>query len=376
MNRFLHQQIIVVLCLGLGVGCSTLQGIPGRMKSMVSREKDSNDPLADVSVEVSSDFRAAKKELKSADETLIKYAQMREDMGNYDVALDRYRELLADNADNVEARLGIARIEYKNGRVHEAEQILKAAARRHPQNLQVWVDMGKIQSDRQQYGAAIQSLQKAVALDDSSQVARFELGLALARGDRLEEARSHLAFAVGESAALYNIGFVLNEAGRTEEALHFFEQTLDSFPNDQTKKSATQMVASLQQGIPLPTNEQLAANQKIPSRVLLQQSSYKEWTETPAADGTMSTTVLTDSQPRNMNQSAPPLLPPAGQSPPWQAAIQQVAHASQSPQWTRTQQPQPVSVTPSAVVTAPPVLNFQQQKTPDVSYPPQWKSAH
>jgi predicted Zn-dependent protease len=165
MKYLANQQIVAALFLSLTVGCSTLQSMPARMKSMVSRAPDSNDPLANVKANVSDDFKMAKRELKSADETLLKYAQMREDMGNHDVALDRYRELLADNPNNVGARLGIARIEYKNGRVHEAEEILKAAARRHPENQQVWIDMGQIQSERKEYGAAIQSLQKAVSID-------------------------------------------------------------------------------------------------------------------------------------------------------------------------------------------------------------------
>ncbi len=372
MNRLLHQQIIAALFLGLCVGCSTLQGIPGKMKSMVSREQDLNDPLANVSVDVSSDFKAARKELKSADDTLLKYAQMREDMGNHDVALDRYRELLADNPDNVNARLGIARIEYKNGRVHEAEEILKATARRHPENQQVWVDMGKIQADRKEHGASIQSLEKAVAIDSSSQVARFELGLALARGDRLEEAKSHLGFAVGESAALYNIGYVLNESDRTEEAMHFFQQTLESFPNAQTKNSATQMIASLEQGNSFTAADQLAAKQKTPSRVLMQQSSYQEWKETPAADGTLSKTVLNSTAPQNTPQSAPHVLPPATPSQPWPPAIQQVAHASQSPQWARSS-PQTASVIPSAAAITPPIV--QNRQAMNVADPPKWKSA-
>lgn len=398
MKRMLQHQIVATCFLSFSVGCATVQSLPGKLNFMASKEQDANDPLANVSADVSSDFKAAKKELKSADDTLIKYAQMREDMGNYDVALERYRELLADNSDNVGARLGIARIEYKNGRVHEAEQILKAAARRHPDNLQVWIDMGKIQSDRKEYGSAIQSLQKAVDLDSSSQVARFELGLAMARGDRLEEAKSHLGFAVGKSAALFNIGYVLNEAGRSQEAVHFFEQTLDSFPNEQTRNSATQMIATLGRGGSFPSDTQLASAKKIPSRVLLEESTFQQWKETPSSAGILSGNgvngAVSSNRPQapsqQVAQSQPVLLPPMPVTPQqfsqprpaqaaaterWQPSIQQVGHQSQVPNWGSQQpQQQQMKVIPSSSSTAAPAT--KQEDSMGVAYPPQWKNVN
>mgnify|MGYP002628048006 FL=1 len=376
MKYLANQQIVAALFLSLTVGCSTLQSMPARMKSMVSRAPDSNDPLANVKANVSDDFKMAKRELKSADETLLKYAQMREDMGNHDVALDRYRELLADNPDNVGARLGIARIEYKNGRVHEAEEILKAAARRHPENQQVWIDMGQIQSERKEYGAAIQSLQKAVSIDSSSQAARFELGLAMARGDRLEEAKSHLGFAVGEAAALYNIGFVLSEAGRKQEALHWFEQTLDAFPNAQTRKSATEMIASLGHDDSRSHAGQVASNRGIPSKVDLQQTSFEEWKETPGADGMLSKTIVNVAGASKMNNAAyvPQAAPQPAPFQQRQPAIQRVSHAprneANAPQWNRQPVPSPVSAMPAAPGSA---LVDRRPVTAAAGYPPQWQ---
>lgn len=370
--------------LGLSVGCSSLQSIPGKMKAMVNRQPDSADPLAAVTSgsNVSDDFKIAKKELKSADDTLLKYAQLREDMGDHSTALDRYRELLTDNPDNVNARLGIARIEYKTGRVHEAEEILKATARLHPQNQQVWIDMGRIQSERQQYDASIESLQKAVAIDSSSQVARFELGLAMARGDRLDEAKSHLSFAVGNSGALYNIGYVLHEAGRDSEAMHWFRQALDSFPDARTKKSTSEMIALINQGN-LGDGTRLAEARTIPSKVDVKQTSYEEWRESPKVDGGFtksnekkSLAVPAANVPAaNVSQpSSPPLLQtqsvlPARQM---QPALKRVVHASSpdadSPSWGGVRSS---SVSPVPVISpnSPPIT----PKSVDPTYPPQWK---
>ena len=280
MRLLPEKPVVAAIVLCLFSGCSSLQTIPG-LKSLAFRKSDPSDPLADVHSKVSDGYKVAKRELKSADTTLLKFARWREEMGDHNEALDRYREILSDNPNSVDARLGIARIEYHTGRVHEAEEILKATARKHPQNVQVWLDMGRIQSERKEFGAAIQSLQKAVELDSSSQIARYELGLAFARGDRLDEARSHLAFAVGESAAFYNIGYVLQEAGRNQEAVHWFHRALDSYPDERTRTSTTQMLARLGHGNTPESGSRVADAPKLPGKVDLQLTSYEAWTEVP-----------------------------------------------------------------------------------------------
>ncbi|MEZ6130405.1 MAG: tetratricopeptide repeat protein [Planctomycetaceae bacterium] len=284
MKAGFQYPIAAAIVLSMATGCTTLENVPGKMKSLVSRAPDPTDPLANVVGKPGKDYKAAKKELHAPEETMLKFARWREDLGDHSESLERYREILRGNPDSVDARLGIARIEYKTGRVHEAEEILKATARQHPENQTVWLEMGRIQTEREEFGEAVQSLTKAVNIDSSSQAARYQLGLALARGDRLEEAKPHLEFAVGESAALFNIGFVLHEAGRNEEAIHWLQQALASHPDQRTEQSAQQMLALVRSGKTID-NAAVAAK-KAPGKIDLQLTSYESYTENPARPAT------------------------------------------------------------------------------------------
>ncbi|MEZ6124818.1 MAG: tetratricopeptide repeat protein [Planctomycetaceae bacterium] len=387
--KYLTTQITALTALMLLSGCTTVQNIPGKMKSLVSPEKDTDDPLADVSGNVSDGYRIAKKELKSADDTLLKFARFREDMGDHSEALDRYREILKDNPDNIDARLGIARVEHKTGRDQEAEKILKATARKHPDNLQVWIEMGRIQGQLDQHSEAVASLSKAAELSPQSQVARYELGLALARSNRLDEALPHLRFAVGESAALYNVGYVLHESGRNAEATNWFARAMEAHPDERTRKAAGQMLAQLNhRAAPDPAAQMQLVSQ--PGRVDLQQTSVQAWRETPramnperpAADISATAGVLlppsqqipvTRTAPQGWfareNQTQSSVTPAADNSP--EPVIHQVSgtHSETVPPWRGpepTAQPENVSSTPL------PVFSRVGEQAAPVAAPPRW----
>lgn len=263
----------VIAMLMLQCGCSSL---PQQFQSLVSRKPDADDPLDSIAdAEVTKSYKSAKRELDHSETTLLKFARWREDMGDHAEARTQYRNILADNKDCVDARLGIARVEFATGRVAEAVDILNATARKFPKRAETWAELGRIQSERQEWTAAVQSLTKAYELDPSSQNVRYELGVALARSDRFEEARPHLAFAVGESAALYNIGYVLYESNRREESGHWFRRALNSHPDERTQHAATQMLADLTGDRPLP------AYDRQPGQVDVAQTSFEAYRDVP-----------------------------------------------------------------------------------------------
>ena len=261
----------VYLGLTLLVGCSSA---PSKFMSFAFRKPDANDPLANLPTEPSDSYKAARRRLDDGEETLLKFAHWREDMGDHVGAKEQYTNILAENPECVEARIGMARVEFATGRVTEAVEILQATARMYPDNAQTWVELGQIQSDRQEWGQAVVSLKKAVELTPENQAANYQLGLALARSERFEEAKSHLSFAVGESAALYNIGFVLHEAGRDQEAQTWIRRSLNAHPDQRTKTVATKMLAQMNGEAPLIA-------ERRPGTVDVAQTSYEEFRETP-----------------------------------------------------------------------------------------------
>lgn len=337
------------LILVLQTGCTSLPTWPAKMNPFASRSKDTNDPLANLTGEVTPGYKSAKKELKKADRTLLQFARWREDMGDLAEAKQQYQNILTDNPENADARLGIARVEFATGRVAEAVDILMATARLHPDRADVWVELGRMQSEREQWGQAVQSLTKAIELEPSSQSARYQLGLALARSDRLDEARPHLVASVGESASLYNIGYVLYEADRFAEAEHWFRLALDSHPDQRTKALAGQMLAKLSKDDPGMT---AVAQQRPPSRVDVAQTSYESYQQVPGQPREQTESASINPAPSNQ----PPSYSNAGNAAsvsPGQYANRQYPSASNAPSQIRQWQGPSTSAPPAYGQGAP-----------------------
>ena len=281
MKSAFRFQLTACLFVSMAVGCSSVRKIPSAMKSLVSHTPEAYDPLKVENGNVSNGYKQAKKDLVAAEETLLKFARWQEDMGDHEEAKQRYRDIIADNANCIEARLGIARIEFKTGRKLEAEEILQSAVRMHPQSTQAWNEMGRVYSEQEQWEKAVVSLQKAVDTaksDDEKRIAHYQLGVALAKNEQLEEGRRHLALAGGESASLYNIGYILHEAGRDQEATTWFQRALESQPDEQTKRNSEQMLVSITKDLSTPLAQ---LRQKNSVNVAL--TSYQDYRETPGS---------------------------------------------------------------------------------------------
>lgn len=137
----------IAFLLMLQSGCSTSEMLP-----FASAKKEADDPLAHLPEEATDSYKTARKSLNQGEETLLKFARWREEMGDHTEAKSQYTNILAENPECVDARLGIARVEYATGRVAEAVEILQATTQRHPSHAQTWAELGRIQSDREEWG--------------------------------------------------------------------------------------------------------------------------------------------------------------------------------------------------------------------------------
>jgi tetratricopeptide (TPR) repeat protein len=266
---------------------------------------------------LSKEYLAAEKGLDDPERTNLSFARWKEDMGQYQEAKGRYREILTANPDNLPARMGIARIEFETGRVTEAQKILLDAAQRHPNSSDVWLELGRIQAGQEKWNESVASFQKAADIDSTDQVARYELGIALARGNQLEQALPHLEYSVGESAALYNIGYVLQEQNRRDEAIAWFERALQAHPDERTKGQSQQMLARLGVNPELNATQRIAA--QTPRRSAAKPANPFATVSQPAqpASSVVSAQVRTETE----TQITPSQLEP--------------------PHWTNTPDPQP-----------------------------------
>ncbi|MCA9011962.1 MAG: tetratricopeptide repeat protein [Planctomycetaceae bacterium] len=248
MNREKLKLIVFLAGTALSSGCAMdgaripfRDSIAAGWNKVAPGTSDAGD-----SGKLSSEFREAQKVFKKDPErTLLAWARWQEDVGEFGEARRKYRELLVAYPDNIEAQLGLARIELSCGRVQQAEEILTKLAKERPENTPVRLELGRLYTQQEDWPKAISAFEDASAIDPENQVCRYELGVAFARSHRFDQALSHLTYAVGGSAAHYNIGYILHEQGNDTEAVEWFQNALQSHPDPQTAEKTRMMLTQL-----------------------------------------------------------------------------------------------------------------------------------
>lgn len=231
---------------------STERSVASSWKNPLSRTKEAKE-------ELSPEFRAAQKTLKKHPEkTLIAWARYQEDIGEYAEARKMYHELQIAYPDNTEAHLGMARVELLTGRSQQAEEILAELMDDHPDDVNVRLAFGRLYTELGRLPEAIGAFEEACEIEPQNQDCRYELGIAYARAGNFDQAISHLTFSVGESAAHYNIGYILHEQGRDAEAVEWFRDALQQHPDQQTAQKSNAMLAKLS-----PMSQDAAGSQMI-----------------------------------------------------------------------------------------------------------------
>jgi tetratricopeptide (TPR) repeat protein len=221
-----------------GSGCVSDSGRSGLFGFAGKQPTDSK--------QLSPEFREAQKTFRrNTPKAILAWARYQEDVGEYAEALRRYRELSIAYPENIEAQLGMARVENATGRFQQSEEILRKLAKDYPDNTQIHLELGHLYSQREDWNAATLAFEQACKHSPHDQVCRYELGVALARKGAFDAALPHLTFAVGQSAAHYNIGYILHEEGRESEAAEWLTAALSMHPDPKTADQARKLLAKM-----------------------------------------------------------------------------------------------------------------------------------
>lgn len=174
----------------------------------------------------------------------LAYGQWQEQMGQQAEARESYLKVLAKQPKNVEAMLGMARLDQAAGLYTDAEERLNKARKLAPKDPRVLANFGNFYSAQSQWDKAIEMQQAAVKQAPEDQRYQYLLGVALARSGQVDAAYPHFVRAVGDAQAHYNIGYILYEQGDRAGALQKMEQALTLRPD---LEIAQQMVDRIQQ---------------------------------------------------------------------------------------------------------------------------------
>lgn len=368
-----HQiQALGLALLVSAAGCSLPQSMT---RVLPTQDAAIDDPLEKKTLLPRPSYLSAKKELSNADQTTLEFARWKESIGDYQSARESYGDIVADNPANVDARIGYARVEYRIGQKSEAEKILKATIAKYPSEAAGYLELGRVYGDQQRWQEAVETLNQAVKLDPADRTTNYELGLALANSEQTEAAIAPLTVAVGSSAALYNIGYLLQQKGRMAESREWMNRALSSNPDEKTRTNALKLLAAMSTG---DINDQRSLATKR-STVNLDQSTFQEFTEQPGrmiqrasaeqpADATNSLPIITAGPVRSAGKTASKSqvvnatmtrsLPPATISQPQQTFPSATAVQTPPNQW------QPA---------APSTNNNAAPMTTAPSEPPRWR---
>lgn len=161
----------------------------------------------------------------------LAWSKLKEDEGRLTEARSGYENVLKKEPKNIDALLGVARMDEKAQRLVPAEEGYKRALELQPKSPYVLGEVGKFYALQQRWEKAIPLLQEAQRLEPHEKSHHFTLAMALTKADRIDEALPHFTEAVGEAAAHYNIGRMLVESGKTTAAEQQFVLALAKDPN-------------------------------------------------------------------------------------------------------------------------------------------------
>lgn len=157
-------------------------------------------------------------ESRKTPELSLAAARWMEGVGNLMEARRHYQDVVDEDPKQVEALLGLARIDQLSGRGQQAEQQFLAALRLEPDSPAVLHALGIYYEQEERWPEAVEVLNRAMLASPTETQYRQDLAVALVHTGNINAARTHFVRTVGDAAAHYNIGLILHEMGEVDAA--------------------------------------------------------------------------------------------------------------------------------------------------------------
>ncbi|HLQ43515.1 MAG TPA: tetratricopeptide repeat protein [Planctomycetaceae bacterium] len=166
----------------------------------------------------------ARKKLKNPRKLDLAYAKWQEQIGNMTEARERYQRVLHDQPQSLEAMLGLARLDQLAGRMQEAEKGYRKALKTAPNDAAVLDALGQFYATQEKWPLAIDHLKQSLQATPNDNTIRFHLAVAMAKSGDIAGAKPHFVNSVGDAEADYNLGLILHDQGKFDQAEQFFIQ--------------------------------------------------------------------------------------------------------------------------------------------------------
>jgi tetratricopeptide (TPR) repeat protein len=176
-------------------------------------------------------------------ELVISLAQMSERQGNVPQARHHYQRALATWPRNVALLRQAARMEDRQGQYAVAESLYRQAVAADSSSAGALNDLGLCLARQGKLDASMQVIEQSIQLAPHEARYRNNAAIVLVEMRQDQQALAHLSAVHGSPEANYNLGQLLVQRGRADEAAQYFIAAIEQKPDLQAAHDA---LASLQ----------------------------------------------------------------------------------------------------------------------------------
>ncbi len=257
----LGKSVLFGSCL-LGVlssGCITVSTPTGLAKS----NKKSN--VKQVSYEET--IPETPPDPENPEELKLAYAKWMEDINQVGEARKHYTAVANKEPDNVDAILGLARLDQVTGQYAEAEQKFKRALRLEPESTAAKFGLGQFYASQERWHEALEPLTDAMLSEPETTAYRYQLAVALVHSGDVDSALPHFIRTVGDAEGHYNVGLILHEEGDLDGAEKHFLLAVTKKPElEQAQKWLSKL--QTEHGVDVGNAESQPLPQTSPSQIV------------------------------------------------------------------------------------------------------------
>lgn len=152
----------------------------------------------------------------------LAYGKLMEESGQPAEARKHYAAVADEQPKNVDALIGLARLDQLNGDLAAAKERFEQAIKLAPNQPAAHYGLGQLAAEQKDWKSASESLTRAMlAAPDETQY-RYALAVALTHQGDVDAALPHFIRTVGDAEAHYNVALVLQQEGQLEQAERHF----------------------------------------------------------------------------------------------------------------------------------------------------------
>ena len=228
----------------LSTGCNSMSKNPMAAKTP---KPQTSAPVAASASPGSSEFTSSNT-LKNPVKVHLAYALWHEQEGNLVEARNSYERVLDESSKNVDAMIGLARLDIALGRMDDAEKRLFKAQKLAPKNSQVAVSLGQYYAAKNDLPHALEQMQLARQLSPYDPAFAYHLGHIQAKMGDVSAALASFTEAVGPAEAHYNLAYMLHEKGDLPGAEEHLQRAISLKPELPQAQSLLLAVRQERQG--------------------------------------------------------------------------------------------------------------------------------